>query len=447
MLFRHMVPSWHEIQDRITRETGYQGSTLFRTHYNELVPSLSLNLRRMDSVRSAFDLAERMAAHQLAQRFSDIDISSVLDDLLEAVTQLAMIVAGSALTGGVIGAVAGGFFGGIGAVPASVAGAAMGLQLSTWILGVLGLASIAEFFVEGFPPICGYYLRGIEIAWEGPRGEQGLDAFSRDDPFAKESAAFQIALGHVEVVVLLFGAIVAYLTRGRGNSSVLAQQMQASTKGARLGQWMVKHEDALKKRRDLQTAEPRRGVFGPRDPGQPPKQPTKDHETSKGKPNAMAQHEVECFKADKMPASKIGEFDRQLRGQEDGLNRLTVQEYLDNVASPLQRSAKAAKEARKALEASLRSRFLVNYRHLGLREASNAATLQAKRAMSDLAGLHNPDLSAGGKDIIADFGDRQVNSSIGPQWRPKIANLKTAAEQVPKSIRESTFINVKLHRC
>lgn len=43
MLFRHMVPSWHEIQDRITRETGYQGSTLFRTHYNELVPSLSLN--------------------------------------------------------------------------------------------------------------------------------------------------------------------------------------------------------------------------------------------------------------------------------------------------------------------------------------------------------------------------------------------------------------------
>jgi hypothetical protein len=67
--------------------------------------------------------------------------------------------------------------------------------------------------------------------------------------------------------------------------------------------------------------------------------------------------------------------------------------------------------------------------------------------MSDLAGLHNPDLSAGGKDIIADFGDRQVNSSIGPQWRPKIANLKTAAEQVPKSIRESTFINVKLHRC
>ncbi|MDD0999675.1 polymorphic toxin type 15 domain-containing protein [Pseudomonas sp. TNT2022 ID1044] len=56
-------------------------------------------------------------------------------------------------------------------------------------------------------------------------------------------------------------------------------------------------------------------------------------------------------------------------------------------------------------------------------------------------------MRAGGKDIIADFGDRQVNSSIGPQWRPKIANLKAAAENIPTSMRESTFLNVKLHKC
>ncbi|WP_331462074.1 hypothetical protein [Pseudomonas sp. CDFA 610] len=28
---------------------------------------------------------------------------------------------------------------------------------------------------------------------------------------------------------------------------MLASEMQASSKGARLGQWMLKHEDALKK--------------------------------------------------------------------------------------------------------------------------------------------------------------------------------------------------------
>ena len=80
-------------------------------------------------------------------------------------------------------------------------------------------------------------------------------------------------------------------------------------------------------------------------------------------------------------------------------------------------------------------------------DAEEAAIKKAKETMSNLAGLHNPDLSAGGKDIVADFGDRKVNSSIGPQWRPKIANLKAAAENVPQSMRESTFLNVKLHKC
>ncbi|MDU8588524.1 polymorphic toxin type 15 domain-containing protein, partial [Pseudomonas syringae] len=70
-----------------------------------------------------------------------------------------------------------------------------------------------------------------------------------------------------------------------------------------------------------------RGALGPQEP--PPNSPSgKDKEPPKGKPNTMPRHDVECFKADKMPASKVGEFERQLKGQEDGLNRLTVDEYL-----------------------------------------------------------------------------------------------------------------------
>ena len=61
----------------------------------------------------------------------------------------------------------------------------------------------------------------------------------------------------------LLGAIVAYLTRGRGNAQVLASEMQASAKGARLGQWMLKHEEALKKHPDLQLPKPQQGAFGP----------------------------------------------------------------------------------------------------------------------------------------------------------------------------------------
>jgi len=67
--------------------------------------------------------------------------------------------------------------------------------------------------------------------------------------------------------------------------------------------------------------------------------------------------------------------------------------------------------------------------------------------MASLAALHNPDLIAGGKDVISDFGDRQVNSSIGPQWKTKIENLKNAAEAVPEASRGKTLINVNLHKC
>lgn len=84
---------------------------------------------------------------------------------------------------------------------------------------------------------------------------------------------------------------------------------------------------------------------------------------------------------------------------------------------------------------------------MGPGDAKMAAVREAKKIMSTLAGLHNPDLIAGGKDIIGSFGDRQVNSSIGPQWRNKIQALKKAAEQVATSKRQSILINVYLHIC
>ena len=449
MFLSHIVPTWHEIENRITHQMGYQGGATYRTQFNERAPSLSLNIRRINSVRSAFIQAEWEAARLLRQRFSDLDISSILNELIEVVSQMAMIVAGSVLIGGAIGAGTGAFLGGAGAIPMGAAGAAMGLQASTWILGILGLSSIAEFFVEGLPRIAEYYLTGINTAWKGPRGEEGLNPFSRDDPFAQRSAAHDIALGHVEVVALLLGAIVAYITRGRGNANILAQEMRASPKGARLGAWMLKHEDALKKRPDLQTSAPRKGALGQQEPGPPAHRPSgKEKDSPRDKPNAMPLHKVECFKADKLPASKIGEFERQLKGQEDGLNRLTVDEYLENIANPVKRSGGAARRARKTLQTTLERRFNEELSQtMDILDAEAAAIKKAKETMSNLAGLHNPDLSAGGRDVIADFGDRQVNSSIGPQWRKKIGNLKDAAENVPKAMQGSTFLNVKLHKC
>ena len=448
MYLDYLVPSWYEIESRVIALVGYQSGGQFRTSLNEEVASLGLNLRRIEAVRTAFYHAEWQAAHMLRQRFADLDINSIVDELLMVVRQMAMIVAGSTITGGLLGAGVGTFAGGAGTIPFAGAGAAMGLKVSGWILGALGLASIAEFFIEGLPRIGEYYVDGIRFAWEGTCGNEGTGPFCRDDPYAISRATHQIAQGHVEVVLLLLGAIVSYLTRGRGDARVLAQEMAASRKGARLGQWMLKHEEGLKKRPDLQVPERRKGAVGEPQPMQPDRPAEKDKEPSTGKPGSMPLHTVACFKADKLPPAKHGEFERQLKGQQDGLNRLTVEEFLENVANPVKRDPKLAKKARKDLYTNIRDRIHEDLsKTMGPREARKLSEMQAKETMSTLAALHNPDLSAGGRDAIADFGDRQVNSSIGPQWKNRIGGLRRAAEEMAGTGGGSGLLNVKLHKC
>ncbi|WP_122293137.1 DUF6861 domain-containing protein, partial [Pseudomonas syringae group genomosp. 3] len=355
MFFFHMLPSWDSIRRQLDRDIAPYRGGHFRTHRNEPVPSPALIMRRFNCVRSAFDRAEWEACRILGQRFVDLDISSIIKDLIDVVTQMAMIVVGSAFVGGAAGAGAGVLFFGVGAVPGGLMGAALGAQASAFILGILGLEAIAESVIDGFPRIIEYYTRGITTAWQGPR-EQGRNPFMGDDLAAQNSAVQEIAQGHVEVVILLLGAMVQYITRGRGNARALANEMRASAKGERLGQWMLEHEDELKKRPDLQRPEPRRSPFDTQEPS-PNHQSGKDQEPFKGKPNTMRPYDVECFKADKMPASKLGEFERQLKGQEDGLNRLTVNEYLENIANPIKRSSAAARRARMDLEDTLTARF------------------------------------------------------------------------------------------
>ncbi|WP_339536392.1 DUF6861 domain-containing protein, partial [Pseudomonas hunanensis] len=89
---------------RVIAMVGYQSGGQFRTSLNEEVASLGLNLRRIEAVRTAFYHAEWQAAQRLRQRFADLDINSIVDELLRVVQQMAMIVAGSTITGGLLGA-------------------------------------------------------------------------------------------------------------------------------------------------------------------------------------------------------------------------------------------------------------------------------------------------------------------------------------------------------
>ena len=104
MLQGIVLPSWFEIEERLVREIRSTGLGEFRSYFNEHLPSISTVIRRVDHIRTAFYRAEIEAAHLLRQRFADIDIRDVVQELLAVVGQMALIVAGSVLTGGVIGA-------------------------------------------------------------------------------------------------------------------------------------------------------------------------------------------------------------------------------------------------------------------------------------------------------------------------------------------------------
>ena len=67
--------------------------------------------------------------------------------------------------------------------------------------------------------------------------------------------------------------------------------------------------------------------------------------------------------------------------------------------------------------------------------------------MKSLAALHEPDMIAGGIDKVGGFGDRQINASIGAQWRGRVAELDQAAMEVPESERGDIKMNTKLERC
>lgn len=447
----NLLPSWFEIEDRLRLEVQSSGLGDFRSYLNEQAPSVELVLRRVDNIRTAFYRAEFETSALLRQRFADIEISDVLSDLMGVVGDMAIIIVGSVLAGGAMGAGVGALAGGIGAGPGAFAGMTVGLQASSWILGVLGLASVAEFFVQGLPAMLDHYVRGIQVAWGGTLGNEGLNPISQDDPWVVDQAAHHIARGHTEVVILLLGAVVEYLTRGRGNMAVLAGQMRASSKGARLAQWMLKHEEGLKGRPDLQPAKAGTKSSTTPEPGFDSHRET-DRPGGK-KPLGMPEYKVPCFNASNLHYSKIPEFNRQLMGQERGLNDLTVDEYLRGreayTAGDKVRDPRVAKKARENLAVNLTQKISRKLRKQGLSEqhADKLAATLTREKMRTLAALHNPDLFAGGKDFISDFGDRSVNASIGAQWRQRIEGLDALANKVSLNSRATTLVNAKLERC
>jgi hypothetical protein len=173
--------------------------------------------------------------------------------------------------------------------------------------------------------------------------------------------------------------------------------------------------------------------------------------TGKGSAGKIPQVKTACFSAKNLDPSKAKEFSRQLKRQEEALNELTVKEYTDarKHFNAHKRGGTGAEQrkARVEYEKKLVRQYFADNIVKKTPNAKAAAQAQAKAEMKKIAALHEPDMIAGGQDVVTSMGDRGVNSSIGSQWKTRVGDIDAAVRDVPDDVASKTKMNVKLPKC
>ena len=149
------------------------------------------------------------------------------------------------------------------------------------------------------------------------------------------------------------------------------------------------------------------------------------------------------------------EFSRQLARQYEALSYITVADYIEY----RNKTARArTPEAIKRVRDDLRKAIAKNLtRHHGLKKKE--AQKKARKAVGVLAALHEPDQILQGTHELAAteavWGNRYVNSSLGPQHKANAALLDDVAQTLQKLAREENreedlkhyYLNVEVVLC
>lgn len=142
------------------------------------------------------------------------------------------------------------------------------------------------------------------------------------------------------------------------------------------------------------------------------------------------------------------EFNRQVKGQEDGLNNLTIGEFLRNRKryEENKRDTKEAPGAQQRAREEARADKIAELRKGGMsrEDAENAAD----KWLETQDALHDPDQVAGGNpNHVTGMGDKNVNRSIGGQWDTRAKQLKAAVEAYIEEnhIPEEEWDNIKMN--
>ncbi|MCF5223991.1 MULTISPECIES: DUF6861 domain-containing protein [Pseudomonas syringae group] len=279
------IPSWDDIErnldDKFNTLNQAYSDGLQSTHdsWNGFTRRVSTTAtqaygfmggNRIDSVKAAMRLSYPIIESNLKRKWASIEIEQILPVLLQLVKEVAMILGGSVAVGTIAGGVGGAIFFGVGAVPGAAAGAGIGLQVGNLILLALGLSSIAEYFYQGLPACLSAFQEGFATAWHADEGlkPEGLDPTGGSAYVIQERidrAAQQIAKGQEQLVLLLFTAIVTYMTRGQVKAGLMGSMDSIAARSAKLqseisnkqfANWLARNEQKLLAQPELRVNEP-----------------------------------------------------------------------------------------------------------------------------------------------------------------------------------------------
>lgn len=312
------------------------------------------------------------------------------------------------------------------------------------IAGILGIDA-KDLSPEGLQRLKQTIAEAYEITTFIADDQESLDLLTQ---FGKDYAGAQSSIEWAEfagggVFEIVLAALLLAFTGGAGNVAQAASKIRHAGKLRSLGS-IFRSLGKLLKRKRL-----RKKVRVNVDTKKPVKTDLPEGKKPTVNPvNKLKEKDVPCFK--KNAKGSPAEYDRQLKGQQDGLNNMTAKEYkAGRDAYTGQRASTAAKREEYGEE------LAENYFKSGAAKSKSAAKAMAEAKMKTLNALHNPDMIAGGKDVIADFGDASVNKSIGSQWVTKKNNMPVSrveeldkiADEAIKNGQGDHKMNVKMHRC
>jgi len=144
------------------------------------------------------------------------------------------------------------------------------------------------------------------------------------------------------------------------------------------------------------------------------------------------------------------EFERQLKGQERGLNSQSIAENMKNRADYEARKAETGDGRAEGSDiAQQRAREKALMQRVQSNEKKGMSYAEAKKEadvwIKTQAALHNPDQIAGGDPMkVSKMGNSNVNSSIGGQWKSRVGQLSESINAFAEGYTEDELTKIKL---